>query len=67
MKKRTLLTTTLALCRERSADELHKQTGLPYNWLYKLLREEIPDPSVNRIEKLYSHLTGKDLISDDLA
>lgn len=37
-------------------------TGIPYYWLKKLSANEIPNPSVNRIQQLYEFLTKKRLL-----
>lgn len=36
---------------------VYKDTGIPYYWLKKFKADEIADPSVNRVEKLYEYLT----------
>lgn len=37
------------------------ETALPYDWLKQLRRGKIPNPSVNRIQKLYEFLTNRAL------
>jgi hypothetical protein len=39
-------------------------TGLKPNWLSKLAQGRLPDPSVNKVQKLYEHLTAKPLEVD---
>ena len=41
--------------------EIYKRTGLPYYWLKKFSSGEIRDPSVNRVQRLYEFLAGRDL------
>ena len=62
----TLMQRTIVLLRERkeSLPELAEATGLPFYWLRKMVAQEIRDPSVNRVQKLYEHLTGKPLITE---
>lgn len=61
----TLLERTQELLKEetktRSLIEIHKETGLPFYWLRKVANGETRDPSVNRIQTLYEHLSGKKL------
>mgnify|MGYP006913697297 FL=1 len=39
-------------------------TGLAYDWLIKLKRGNIKDPSVNKIQKLYEYLSGTKLLGE---
>jgi hypothetical protein len=41
--------------------DVHKESGLPYYWLRKLVYGAVPDPSVNRIQALYEFLTNSRL------
>jgi hypothetical protein len=41
--------------------EIYKETHLPYYWLKKFSSGEIRDPSVNRVQRLYEYLAGKQL------
>lgn len=41
--------------------EIFLATGLPMQWLSSLVRGQTPDPSVNRVQKLYEFLSGKAL------
>jgi len=36
-------------------------TGIPYHWLANFAKD-IGNPGVNRVERLYAFLTGKDLV-----
>ena len=57
----TLLEKTLALLQDdsRTLPEIYRDTGIPFYWLRKFARGEIQDPSVNRVQKLYEHLSGR--------
>jgi hypothetical protein len=61
----TLLERTRELLKEeaksRTLMEIHKETELPFYWLRKVASGETKDPSVNRIQTLYEHLSGKKL------
>lgn len=45
----------------RTHEEIFLATGLPMQWLSSLVRGQTPDPSVNRVQKLYEFLSGKEL------
>lgn len=47
-----LYRTALALAKKGDAVALERATGIPAKWTRKFRNEKIPDPSVNRIEKL---------------
>lgn len=57
----SLYETTLRLLREVPTLQVHKDTGLPFHWLKRLRENQIENPSVNRIQKLYEYLTGQPL------
>lgn len=54
----SLLNKTLALldADPRTPSELARASGLSYHWIVKMRARAIPDPSVNRVERLYSSL-----------
>lgn len=54
---------TLTLLRKNKTPlpDLAQQAGLPYYWLKSFKSGTINDPSVNRVQQLYEHLTGKKL------
>jgi hypothetical protein len=56
-----LLDRTLDLLRncDVSLPELANMSGLGYEWLKKLKAGEIPDPGVNRIQKLHDFLAQR--------
>ena len=60
----TLLAKTheLLLKDTRSLYDLAYETKLPFYWLKSFKAGDIANPSVNRIQKLYEHLTGKQLV-----
>lgn len=42
---------------------IYKSSGLPFYWLRKFASGEFRNPSVNRVQFLYEHLTGKSLLN----
>lgn len=43
--------------------ELHNNgSPITFHWLKKFSSGDIKDPSVNRVEELYTHLTGKPVL-----
>ncbi len=60
----SLMSETLRLLRARkqTLTQIHAATGLPFHWLEKMSANEVRDPSVNRVQKLYEHLSGRNLI-----
>lgn len=62
----TLVTRTreLLLQDERDLLTIHKETGVPFYWLRKFTQKNntINNPSANRIQYLYEHLTGAPLL-----
>lgn len=41
------------------------KTNLQYDWVNKLKRGDIKDPSVNKVQAVYEYLTGRPLLSKD--
>ena len=67
MATRSLLEKTRVLLSVKSAGELTAiaaETNLTYDWLLKLKGDKIKDPSVNKIQKLYEHLSGEPLFTE---
>lgn len=64
-KPGTLLSRTRALLHKdtRSLVEIHSAAGVPFYWLKKFSSGEIREPSVNRVQKLYEHLTQTKLLN----
>lgn len=46
----------------RTFMEIYAASGVPYHWLKKFANGEYQNPSVNRIEHLYTFYTGKELV-----
>jgi hypothetical protein len=63
LRDRTLLLLR-ELPRHRTLKEVADECDLKLSWLTAFARGEIDHPSVNRIEKLYEHLTGRKLKVD---
>ena len=59
----TLYERTLVLLKESevSLPKVYLDTRLPYYWLKKFSSGDIKNPSVNRVQKLYEYLTGREL------
>jgi hypothetical protein len=61
----TLYNKTLELIQNRSVKlklvQIAKDTGLSESWLQAFSYGDIPDPSVNKIQKLYEYLTKNPL------
>lgn len=55
-------TRELLLTCDQSYLTIYLATGLKPNWLSKLAQARLPDPSVNKVQKLYEHLTATKLI-----
>lgn len=51
------------LLSEKEADwmEVYRDTGIPFYWLRKFKRGVFKNPSVNRVQFLYEHLSGRKL------
>lgn len=45
----------------RSLPELYRDCGVPFYWLKKFIDGGYQNPSVNRVEYLYTFLSGKEL------
>jgi len=56
-----LLDRTLELLKncDASLPEVANMSGLRYEWLKKLKAGDIPDPSVNKIQKLHDFLVQR--------
>ena len=59
----TLHKKTLQLLSEdpRTIMEISVAAEVRYHWLQQLYQKPIPNPSVNTVQKLYEHLSGKKL------
>lgn len=58
---RSLMTKTIELLRERDLFEIYAETKISFYWLRKFVVGTYKNPSVNRVQYLYEHLTGKPL------
>lgn len=60
----TLLARTRALLQQSTTTYLgiYRATGLTPNWLSQLATDKLTDPSVNKVQALYEHLSGKTLV-----
>jgi hypothetical protein len=61
MQQAPLLETTLTLLRncDLPLAEIAQRSNLGYEWLKKLKADAIPDPSVNKIQKLHDFLAQR--------
>jgi hypothetical protein len=57
-------TLTLSQADKRDLLSIHKDTNLPLYWLREFRAGRIKNPSVNRIQSLYEHYTGKPLLGN---
>lgn len=57
----TLLQKTCELIAEVDMLSISAETGLSYHWLMKVKGGNVSDPSVNKIQFLYEHLSKKKL------
>ena len=57
----SLMTKTQALLRGHDLLAIYNATGLSFYWLRKFASGEIRNPSVNRVQYLYEHLSKKKL------
>jgi hypothetical protein len=55
-------TATMLKADERSTFDIAKESKLPFYWLRKFRSGAMKNPSVNRVQKLYEHLTGRKLL-----
>jgi hypothetical protein len=50
-----------ARSKEQTLPVISDATGIPFYWLRKFIGLEVSDPSVNRVQKLYEYLKGRQL------
>lgn len=62
----SLLARTRTLLREseQSYLDIYEATKLTPNWLSLLARGKLREPSVNKVQKLYEHLSGKPVVGE---
>jgi hypothetical protein len=58
-------TTNLLRSDPRTLIKIYSDTGIPYYWLKKFSAGEFNNPSVNRVQDLYEHLSGKKLAIEE--
>lgn len=61
-----LMTRTQTLLKTKAPKKMdllrvHDATGIPFFWLEKFVAGVFKNPSVNRVQYLYEHLTGQPL------
>lgn len=63
-KPGALVETTRTLLKEdkRTLKMIAQWTGIPFFWLKKFSANEIPNPSVNRVQYLYEKLSNSKII-----
>lgn len=59
---RSLMLKTIELLKKRDLFEVYAETKISFYWLRKFVALEFKNPSVNRVQYLYEHLTGSKLI-----
>lgn len=57
----TLMLETMALLREADCVTVSYETGLSFYWLRRFAANGFKNPSVNRVQYLFEHLTGNAL------
>ena len=57
----SLMKRTQAMLKKKDLLGIYHDTGLPFYWLRKFAGGEIKNPSVNRVQFLHEHLSGKKL------
>ena len=59
-----LMKRTQELLREAKVSyrEIDRALNISPNWLSQFVNDEVPDPSVNRVECLYTYLNGSPLV-----
>jgi len=58
----SLMLATIKLAKERDLVTISFETNIPFYWLRKFITECYKNPSVNRVQHLYEHLTSSKLI-----
>lgn len=62
----SLLQRTVSLLQlsQKSAFELYRETGLHPHWITGVQSGKFKNPSVNRVQFLFEHLSGTKLVSE---
>jgi len=58
----TLMMKTVELLQKRDLFEVYSETKISFYWLRKFVALDFKNPSVNRVQYLYEHLTGTELV-----
>ena len=63
IERGSLYSKTLELLKDSGTPlpEIYKETNIPYYWLKNFSSGKTLDPSVNRVQRLYEFLSGKEL------
>lgn len=59
---RSLMLKTIELLKKRDLFEVYAETKISFYWLRKFIALEFKNPSVNRVQYLYEHLSGSKLV-----
>lgn len=57
-------TRTLLLLSKEDLTAIAALTNVSYDWLIKFKSNKIKDPSVNKVQSLYEHLSGSPLFTE---
>ena len=58
----SLMLSTIELLKGRDLLEVYAETKIPFYWLRKFVAGCYKNPSVNRVQYLYEHLSGTRLV-----
>ena len=58
----TLMVKTIDLLKDRDLFEVYSETKISPYWLRKFVTGEFKNPSVNRVQYLYQHLSGINIL-----
>jgi hypothetical protein len=59
---KSLMLRTIELLKERELLEVWDETRIPFYWLRKFASGAYQNPSVNRVQHLYEHLSQRPLV-----
>jgi hypothetical protein len=59
----SLMLETVRLIQGKDLLALYAETSVPYYWLRQFSRGAYKNPSVNRVQYLYEHLTNSKLVN----
>lgn len=58
----SLMTRTIELLKQKDLLQIYSETKISFYWLRKFVGGEFKNPSVNRVQYLYEHLTNTRII-----